>query len=107
MDTTTRRTSTLSEHTVTIEWRRETPDYAYETYNRNHDWSFDAGITVRASANPAYLSSETCVGAVADLGLLSAGAAHLSPPDPGPDLAAAGRVACSGDLRAIEGRDVG
>ena len=51
----------MSEHTATIEWRRETPDFAYETYNRDHDWSFDAGITVRASANPAYLGSENCV----------------------------------------------
>jgi organic hydroperoxide reductase OsmC/OhrA len=51
----------MSEHTATIAWRRETPDLAYETYNRDHDWSFDAGITVRASANPAYLGSENCV----------------------------------------------
>ena len=51
----------MSEHKVTVDWRRETPDFAYETYNRDHDWTFDAGITVRASANPAYLGSETCV----------------------------------------------
>jgi organic hydroperoxide reductase OsmC/OhrA len=51
----------MSEHTATIEWRRETPDFAYETYNRDHDWSFDGGITVRASANPAYQGSESCV----------------------------------------------
>ena len=51
----------MSEHTATIEWRRETPDFSYEMYNRDHDWSFDAGITVRASANPAYLGSASCV----------------------------------------------
>ena len=51
----------MSEHTATIEWRRETPDFAYENYNRDHDWSFDAGITVRASASPAYNGSESCV----------------------------------------------
>ncbi len=51
----------MSEHSATIDWRRETPDFAYETYNRDHDWSFDAGLTVRASANPAYLGSESCV----------------------------------------------
>src|SRR5262249_6206763 len=33
----------------------------YETYNRDHDWQFDAGITIRASANPAYLGSASCV----------------------------------------------
>ncbi len=51
----------MSEHKVTVDWKRETPDFAYETYNRDHDWSFDAGVTVRASANPAYLGSEKCV----------------------------------------------
>lgn len=51
----------MSEHKVTIEWKRETPDFAYETYNRDHDWTFDAGVTIRASATPAYLGSESCV----------------------------------------------
>jgi organic hydroperoxide reductase OsmC/OhrA len=51
----------MSEHRATIVWKKESPDFAYETYNRDHDWQFDAGITVRASANPAYLGSETCV----------------------------------------------
>ena len=51
----------MSEHKVTIDWKRETPDFAYETYNRDHDWVFDAGVTVRASANPAYLGGETGV----------------------------------------------
>jgi organic hydroperoxide reductase OsmC/OhrA len=51
----------MSEHRATIEWKRETPDFAYETYNRDHDWRFDAGITVRASATPAYQGSESCV----------------------------------------------
>ena len=51
----------MSEHKATIDWKRETPSFAYETYNRDHDWSFDSGVTVRASANPAYLGSESCV----------------------------------------------
>src|SRR5690242_5647137 len=51
----------MPEHTATISWRRETPDFAYETYNRDHDWSFDAGVTVRASANPAYRGNAACV----------------------------------------------
>ncbi len=51
----------MSEHKATVEWKRETADFAYETYNRDHDWIFDAGIRVRASATPAYLGSESCV----------------------------------------------
>jgi organic hydroperoxide reductase OsmC/OhrA len=50
----------MSEHTVTIDWRRETPGFEYQSYNRDHDWVFDAGITVRASANPAYQGNERC-----------------------------------------------
>ncbi len=51
----------MSDHKATIQWRRETPDFKYETYNRDHDWVFDAGITVRASASPAYMGSPSCV----------------------------------------------
>jgi organic hydroperoxide reductase OsmC/OhrA len=51
----------MSEHHATIEWKRETPDFAYQTYNRDHDWRFDAGITVRASAAPGYLGNASCV----------------------------------------------
>ena len=51
----------MSEHKATIHWRRETPDFKYETYNRDHDWGFDAGVTIRASAAPAYMGSAGCV----------------------------------------------
>jgi organic hydroperoxide reductase OsmC/OhrA len=53
--------TSMSEHKATIHWRRETPDFKYEIYNRDHDWDFDAGITIRASAAPAYMGSATCV----------------------------------------------
>lgn len=51
----------MSEHQAFIAWKRETPDFTYENYNRDHDWTFDGGVTVRASAAPAYLGSEACV----------------------------------------------
>ena len=51
----------MSEHKATIHWRRESPDFKYENYNRDHDWNFDGGSTVRASAAPAYLGSMSCV----------------------------------------------
>ena len=51
----------MSEHKATIAWKRESPDYTYETYNRDHDWIFDGGITVRGSAAPAYLGNTACV----------------------------------------------
>ena len=52
---------TMSEHKATIAWRRETSDFTYQTYNRDHDWLFDSGTSLRASANPAYLGSAACV----------------------------------------------
>jgi organic hydroperoxide reductase OsmC/OhrA len=51
----------MSEHKATIHWRRDTADFKYETYNRDHDWDFDAGVTVRASSSPAYMGSTACV----------------------------------------------
>lgn len=51
----------MSEHYAKVEWKRETPDFAYETYNRDHDWTFDGGTTVRASAAPAFRGGEACV----------------------------------------------
>src|SRR5689334_13503611 len=51
----------MSEHRATIDWKRATPDFSYESYNRDHEWSFDAGITVRGSAAPAYKGGESCV----------------------------------------------
>ncbi len=42
----------MSEHQVTVEWNRETPDFAYQSYNRDHDWIFDAGVTVALWLRP-------------------------------------------------------
>jgi organic hydroperoxide reductase OsmC/OhrA len=40
----------MSEHRATIEWRRDGADFAYETYDRGHRWTFDGGIAVPAAA---------------------------------------------------------
>ena len=44
----------MSEHTATITWSRQTDDFVTTTYNRAHEWRFDSGVVVRASAAPAY-----------------------------------------------------
>jgi organic hydroperoxide reductase OsmC/OhrA len=44
----------MSEHKATLEWKRETEIFAYESYNRDHVWIFEGGIKVPASAAPAY-----------------------------------------------------
>ncbi|MGC8638787.1 MAG: OsmC family protein [Isosphaeraceae bacterium] len=47
----------MSQHTATIHWKRETADFGYQNYNREHDWKFDGGALVRATAAPAYLGN--------------------------------------------------
>lgn len=44
----------MSEHIAEITWNRQTESFAYDHYNRAHDWKFDAGLTVPGSAAPAY-----------------------------------------------------
>ncbi|HEY2801323.1 MAG TPA: OsmC family protein [Chthoniobacterales bacterium] len=51
----------MSEHKMTLTWKRATPDFEYKTYNRDHKWSFDGGHEMEASANPAYLGNEKLV----------------------------------------------
>jgi hypothetical protein len=44
----------MSEHIATIRWQRQTPDFLYGSYNRSHEWRFDGGVVVPASAAPTY-----------------------------------------------------
>jgi organic hydroperoxide reductase OsmC/OhrA len=48
----------MSEHKATVSWSRDGRDFHYETYSRDHAWTFEGGVTVPASAAPAYLGSE-------------------------------------------------
>ncbi len=44
----------MSEHRVTIAWRRETADFSYETYGRDHVWRFEGGAELAASSTPDF-----------------------------------------------------
>ncbi len=44
----------MSEHKVTLSWKRESDDFSYKNYNRSHQWDFGHGVTVVASAAPDY-----------------------------------------------------
>jgi organic hydroperoxide reductase OsmC/OhrA len=44
----------MSEHRVNVDWERGGRDFMYETYSRDHRWTFEGGSTVMASAAPAY-----------------------------------------------------
>ncbi len=51
----------MSEHQVTLRWQRESSDFSYQTYNRDHQWAFDGGVVVPASASPGFLGNPSCV----------------------------------------------
>lgn len=51
----------MSSHQATIQWQRQTDDFAYDTYNREHTIQFPNGQQLNASAAPEYLGNEACV----------------------------------------------
>ena len=51
----------MSDHHATIDWNREGRDFTYESYGRDHTWSFEGGVVVTASAAPAYKGSPDLV----------------------------------------------
>lgn len=44
----------MSRHHATIRWKRQSPDFSYDSYNRAHAWEFDGGLEVAASAAPDF-----------------------------------------------------
>jgi organic hydroperoxide reductase OsmC/OhrA len=51
----------VSEHVVDVSWSRGGHEFKYQTYDRDHTWTFDGGDTVTASANPVYLGNEAAI----------------------------------------------
>ena len=51
----------MSEHKITLEWKRESESFTYESYNRDHVLVFEGGARVSASAAPAYRGNPTLV----------------------------------------------
>jgi organic hydroperoxide reductase OsmC/OhrA len=44
----------MSKHACRIVWKRESGSFDYDKYSRDHEWQFEGGIIVRASAAVAY-----------------------------------------------------
>lgn len=42
----------MSEHRATIVWQRGEQPFTDNAYSRKHEWRFDGGVTVPASASP-------------------------------------------------------
>ncbi len=47
----------MAEHKASLTWTRGETEFTYETYPRDHEWTFEGGIRVAASAAPGYLGS--------------------------------------------------
>lgn len=44
----------MSEYHATVSWRRESADFTYQSYNRNHVWRVGERTVIEASAAPEY-----------------------------------------------------
>jgi organic hydroperoxide reductase OsmC/OhrA len=44
----------MAEHKITLEWKRASDTFTYDTYNRDHVWIFEGGSKLTASAAAAY-----------------------------------------------------
>ena len=67
-----------STHRVRTEWRNQTGTFTYESYDRNHQWVFEGGQTLTASAAPEFRGDaalpnpeEALVGALSSCHMLS------------------------------------
>ena len=48
----------MSEHRAKVRWKRNTPDFKYETYDRTHTITFEGGSSVQASSAVEYLGKK-------------------------------------------------
>ena len=44
----------MAEHRARVSWERNGIDFGYESYPRDHVWSFEGGVRVPATAAPAF-----------------------------------------------------
>lgn len=51
----------VSEHRATISWARGGGAFDYDSYSRDHTWSFEGGVRVPASATPEFLGNASHV----------------------------------------------
>jgi organic hydroperoxide reductase OsmC/OhrA len=51
----------VSEHRVRVDWERGGVEFRYDTYPREHAWTFEGGTRVAASAAPDFLGDASRV----------------------------------------------
>jgi len=50
----------MSQHDVIVHWKIETESFAFQDYNREHDWIFSDKEQVRVSSAPQFLGNPDC-----------------------------------------------
>lgn len=50
----------MSQHDVTVVWKKTTDSFAYKDYNREHEWIFSEKEQVRVSSAPQFLGDPEC-----------------------------------------------
>lgn len=56
----------MSDHTATVSWKREGAQFTDGRFCRGHQWAFDGGIEVPASASPHLVPAPLSVSAAVD-----------------------------------------
>ncbi|MGB8221909.1 MAG: OsmC family protein [Polyangiales bacterium] len=51
----------MSEHRASVHWNRQDTPFTQKEYTRDHQWTFEGGTVVRASAAPQFLGNEALV----------------------------------------------
>jgi len=51
----------MAEYKVNLSWKNESEDFSYKKYDRTHNWRFEGGTIVQASAAPEYLGKKEFV----------------------------------------------
>ena len=51
----------MSEHTIALEWSRNSPDFNYDTYSRTHSITFGAAGKICGSAAPEFHGDPQCL----------------------------------------------
>ena len=47
----------MSEHKITLNWKKQTESFEYQDYNRDHQWDFGEGLVVNASSAPEFMGN--------------------------------------------------
>jgi organic hydroperoxide reductase OsmC/OhrA len=51
----------MSEHRVRVSWQNNAEDLVYESFNRDHLWTFESGTEIKASSAPSFNGNPDCV----------------------------------------------